>query len=265
LKKRARLILKNIIRQWPLKLAALSVAALPTIVHATWSVVAVDAETGEVGAAGATCWPSVAVIARVVSGKGAVVAQGLTSNEGRDQASRMLREGNPANSVVEAITSTTVDQSFVVIRQLRQYGVASLQSGKASVASFTGIFTSPSSGSREAVGVSVQGNILRSDAVLDKTLEDFQNTPKSCGLAVALLNALEAGAREGGDARCSTEQSALSAFLFLARPTDAANALTVRVVAPDQKPGEKNPVLMLREQLRNRMAEKSILPSDCSF
>jgi uncharacterized Ntn-hydrolase superfamily protein len=133
------------------------------------------------------------------------------------------------------------------------------------VASFTGNFTSQVRGSRESSGVTVQGNILASVDVLDKTLEHYLNTPKSCGLAVALLNALEAGAREGGDARCSMEQSALSAFLFVAKPNDAANALTIRVVAPDQQPGEKNAVLMLREQLRRRMAEKSILPSDCPF
>lgn len=248
-----------------LKCAMFCIAALPALSYATWSVVAVDPVTGDVGAAGATCYPAVAAIARIVPGKGAVVAQGLSSFEARDHAINMLREGNPAKSVVEAITSKTVDQSFIVVRQLRQYGVASLQADKATVASFTGFFTAQASGSREAAGVSVQGNMLASVDVLDKTLEQFVNTPKSCGLAVALLNAIEAGAREGGDARCAPEQSALSAFLFLAKPNDAANALTIRVVAPDQKPGEKNPVLMLREQLRNRMAEKSILPADCAF
>jgi uncharacterized Ntn-hydrolase superfamily protein len=103
-------------KQW-LKWAALSIAALPAFAYATWSIVAVDPETGEVGAAGATCWPSVAAIARIVPGKGAVVAQGLSSFEGRDYASKMLREGSPASAVVEAITSPTVDQSFAAIRR----------------------------------------------------------------------------------------------------------------------------------------------------
>lgn len=248
-----------------LKLGVFCIAALPTFSYATWSVVAVDPATGEIGVTGATCYPGVAAIARIVPGKGAVVAQGMSSFEARDHAVNMLRDGNSAESVVDAITSKTVDPSFIAVRHLRQYGIASLQSGKASVASFTGLLTSPAGGSREELGVSVQGNMLASLDVLDKTLEHFVKTPKACGLAVALLNAIEAGSREGGDARCAVEQSALSAFLFLAKPNDAANAQTIRVVAPDQKPGEKNPVLLLRELLRKRMAENSILPTDCSF
>jgi uncharacterized Ntn-hydrolase superfamily protein len=198
-----------------------------------------------------------------VPGKGAVVAQGLSSFEGRDHASNMLRQGGSASSIIEAITSSEVDQSFFLIRQLRQYGVASLHDGTVSVASFTGGLTWRVRGSREAVGVTAQGNVLASASVLDKTLEHYVNSPKSCGLAIALLNALEAGAREGGDSRCSMQQSALSAFLFVAKPNDAANAPTVRVIAPDQKPGGDNPVLMLRERLLARMKETSTLPQDC--
>jgi uncharacterized Ntn-hydrolase superfamily protein len=241
------------------------VALLPYVASATWSIVAVDPQTGEVGAAGATCGPDVAVIVRVVPGKGAVVAQGMTSDEGRDHASKMLREGSGANAVIEAITSTRVDQNMALIRHTRQYGVIALQEGTPTTASFTGSFTSRARGAREAAGVSVQGNILASTDVLDKTLAHYLSTPKSCGLAVALLNALEAGALEGGDARCSMEQSALSAFLVVAKPSDAANAPTIRVIAPNQQFGGKNPVLMLRERLRNRMIEKSMLSRDCAF
>lgn len=251
-------------KQW-LTCFAFLFAALPMSSWATWSVVAVDTQTGEVGAAGATCWPDVAVIARLVPGKGAVVAQGLTSDEGRDLASKMLREGSTAQAIIDKITSEQVDKSYFLGRALRQYGVAALAPSGPATASYTGFFTSVARGVREAPGVSVQGNMLASEDVLDKSLEQYLKTPKSCGLAVALLNALEAGAREGGDARCSAEQSALSAFLIVAKPNDAANAPTIRVVAPNQLVGKANPVMMLREQLRKRMAEKSVLPDECSF
>jgi uncharacterized Ntn-hydrolase superfamily protein len=251
-------------KQWLTRVAFLF-AVLPMCSWATWSVVAVDPQTGEVGAAGATCWPDVAVIARLVPGKGVVVAQGLTSDEGRDHASKMLRAGSAAQAVIEEITSKQVEKSFVLGRPLRQYGVAALQPGGSTTASFTGFFTTPAKGVREAPGVSVQGNMLASEDVLDRALEQHLKTPKSCGLAIALLNALEAGAREGGDARCSTEQSALSAFLFVAKPNDAANAPTIRVIAPNQLAGQANPVMLLREQLRKRLTEKSMLPDGCSF
>jgi uncharacterized Ntn-hydrolase superfamily protein len=127
------------------------------------------------------------------------------------------------------------------------------------------MFTQGAGGSRESEGVSVQGNILESGRVLDRTLEHFVKTPKSCGMAVALLNALEAGAREGGDSRCSAEQSALSAFLMVAKQNDSADALTIRLTAPIQQPGEGNPVLMLRQQLRDHFAKQSIALQDCAI
>jgi uncharacterized Ntn-hydrolase superfamily protein len=244
---------------------ALLFAALPMCSWATWSVVAVDPQTGEVGAAGATCWPDVAVIARLVPGKGAVVAQGLTSNEGRDHANKMLLEGHAAQAIIDEITSKPVEKSPVLGRSLRQYGVAALQPSGPTTASFTGFFTSVARGVREATGVSVQGNMLASEDVLDKSLEHYLKTPKSCGLAIALLNAMEAGAREGGDSRCSTEQSALSAFLFVAKPSDAPNTPTIRVIAPNQLAGKANPVMMLREQLRKSLTTQSMLPEGCAF
>ncbi len=245
-----------------LALSLFAVVATSPVAHATWSVVAVDPSTGQVGAAGASCYPGVDTIARIVPGQGVVVAQGLTSNPGRDYAFGMLQEGNSANAVVDMIRSGRVDRSFFLTRQLRQYGVASLHGGEATVASSTGIFTRGARGSREAAGVSVQGNILASESVLDQTLEHFVNTPRSDGMAVALLNALEAGAREGGDKRCSAEQSALSAFLIVAQPGDSADAPTIRLIAPNQPRGGANPVLMLREQLREHLAEQSISLDD---
>jgi uncharacterized Ntn-hydrolase superfamily protein len=232
-----------------------AIVAMPSVAHATWSVVAVDPSTGQVGAAGASCYPGVDTIVRIVPGQGVVVAQGLTSDDGRDHAARMLQEGDSASVVVDMIRSGRVDRSFFLTRQLRQYGVASLHGGEASVASSTGFFTSGARGSRQAAGVSVQGNILASEDVLDRTLEQFVNTPRSDGMAVALLNALEAGAHEGGDKRCSAEQSALSAFLIVAQPGDSADAPTIRLIAPNQQRGGANPVLMLREQLRDHFAE----------
>jgi uncharacterized Ntn-hydrolase superfamily protein len=246
-----------------LALGLLALVAPLSVAHATWSVVAVDPATGEVGVAGASCYPGVDSIVGLVPGKGVVVAQGLTSNEARDHAATMLQAGSSAQAVVDMIKSSRVDKGFIVVRQLRQYGVASLHDGKASVAHSTGMFTSGARGSREAAGVSVQGNVLVSEAVLDETLGHFVNTPTSCGMAVALLNALEAGAREGGDSRCPAEQSALSAFLIVAKPGDSATAPSIRLIAPNQPRGGANPVMMLREKMRTQLAEQSISPEGC--
>ncbi len=246
-------------------LALFAVAAPLSVAHATWSVVAVDPVTGQVGTAGASCYPGVATIARIVPGKGAVVAQGLTSYPARDHAAKMLLEGNTANAIVDMIQSSKVDKSNFVTRQLRQNGVASLQGGVATVASSTGRLTRGVTGSRAATNVSVQGNSLVNERVLDKTLEQFVNTPASCGMAIALLNAMEAGAREGGDSRCPAEQSALSAFLVVAQPSDTAGASSIRLITPNQPRGGANPVMMLRQQLRDRLAQEPNLIRDCGL
>jgi uncharacterized Ntn-hydrolase superfamily protein len=248
-----------------LALILLAATAPLSVAHATWSVVAVDPRTGEVGAAGASCYVGVDTITRLVPGKGVVVAQGLTSYDGRNHAAKMLQEGRSASAVVNMIRSSKVDKGFIVTRELRQYGVASLHQGEASVASYTGKFTGSARGSRQAAGVSVQGNILASEAVLDKALEHFVKTPKSCSIAVALLNALEAGAREGGDSRCSAEQSALSAFLIVAQPGDKPEAPTIRLISPNEQRGGANPVLLLRQKLRDRFAQQSTADHDCAL
>jgi uncharacterized Ntn-hydrolase superfamily protein len=181
-----------------------------------------------------------------VLGKGTVDAQGLTSHEGRVHAHNVLSQGSPASSIIEAVTPCDVDQGSFIARQLRQYGVVSLQVEAVSVAGWTGGRVWPLPGTCEAAGARVPGNSLASGSVLGKALEHHACTPKACGLAVALLHALGAGVREGGDSTCSALQSALWAFLVVAKPEDAANAQKVRLIAPDQQAGASNPALLLR-------------------
>ena len=234
--------------------AIASALALATPAAATWSIVAVDPATREVGIAGASCFPGSVVIAGVVPGRGAVAAQGLTSVAARDRAVALLREGVAPAAIVTTIRATAVDDAWAPMRWLRQYGVASLVGAATATAAYTGPLALPWRGDRPGRGVSVQGNVLRSPAVLDRALAAFTATPERCGLASALLRGLAAGGAEGGDRRCSREQTALSAFLVVARDGDEADAPQLRLVTPDQEPGGANPVELLRELLRTRGA-----------
>jgi hypothetical protein len=76
---------------------------------------------------------------------------------------------------------------------------------------------------------------------------------------------MEAGARDGGDSRCPAEQSALSAFLVVAQPGDTQGASSICLIAPNQERGGANPVLMLRQQLRDRLAQDPNLLRDCGL
>lgn len=240
----------------------LVVAPGPT--SATWSIVAVDARTREVGIAAATCYPGSHTIAGVVPGRGVVSAQGLTSLPARDRAVELLLEGAPATVILESITSPAVDDDWFFKRWLRQYGVASLAEPQSFAQAYTGPLALPRRGDRQGPGVSVQGNVLRS-GVLEHAFSGFTSTRTQCGLAGSLLVGLEAGAAAGGDRRCSKEQTALSAFLIVARPDDPVGSPFLRLVAPDQEKGGDNPVALLRELFRTSTSASGSLPAACGY
>lgn len=220
----------------------LACAAAPAA-RATWSIVAVDPSTREVGVAGASCHPDVQVIGRVVPGKGAVAAQAVSNLDGRDRAAERLAEGARPDEILAELTRRRFDGWQLPLHRFRQYGIAALG---APPASYTGAWTFPWRGAAQADGVTVQGNLLRGPAVVREALAAFEESGFRCALGERLLRALEAGGVAGGDRRCSAEQTALSAFLIVARPGDLEDAPTVRLVVPARQRGGPNPVEQLR-------------------
>lgn len=239
----------------------------------TWSIVAVDVDAGEIGVALATCvrvgfslqaapvagslddtermlyrvWTDNGQIelARLLPGHGVIVAQAAVDPENAerlDRAAASLLAGASAQDVIASATSTSVDPSF----QTRQYGVAALLH---EAASFTGSETDAWSGAASDQFASVQGNILVGPEVVAKGLEAFQQTAKlpDSSLSDRLVTALEAGSMQGGDERCPREQTALTAFVAVARSSDQGDELSLWLTVPVQRVGEQNPVTLLRQ------------------
>ena len=240
----------------------------------TWSIVAVDADGGEVGVALATCVAddfrlSQSVVggsgsdagrtvyqvyidifllgnvelARLLPGHGAIVAQAQVDSQNStriDRAANRLLAGASAQDAVAAATSG--DASM----QTRQYGVATLAHGEAN---FTGDENSDWAGGVSGPSVSAQGNILVGPTVVSAPVEAFQEAMQLPGavLSDGLVAALEAGAMEGGDNRCPREQTAQSAFLAVARTSDQGDTLSRWLTVPPQSIGEENPVVLLRQ------------------
>jgi len=206
---------------------------------ATWSIVAVDARTREVGSAGASCTPYVAGIVALAPGRGAIVAQAMSNAAARRRGAQLLADGGSPSAIVAAISHPAFDDTF----REQQYGVAALDFFDRPAA-FTGTRTHPEAGHLLAPGVSVQGNILADREVLTATMTAFE---RSAGrpLAERLLLALEAGAARGGDRRCGA-QTAHSAYLVVARPDDAPRQPGLRLIIPGQDEGGPNPVHLLR-------------------
>lgn len=185
--------------------------------HATWSVAAVDEETGEVGVAVASCVGfEVSVVPVLVPGVGAAASQADISELSGDRLVESLESGASASEVVEAVVAA--DEA----PEDRQFGVVVLGGGGAG---WTGSDTFDVALDRRGAGelVSAQGNILVSEDVVSAAIAAFDAS--SGELADRLVEALVAGADEGGDSRCG-DQAATSAALIVARPGDASYANT---------------------------------------
>jgi len=171
---------------------------------ATYSIVAVDTESGQVGGAGTSCVGdalSVSEIYGSVPGAGVLVAQAAINRAGRDRAVELLTERMSASAIMADITA----EDFDPLSAIRQYAVIDSQGN---AAGFTGTSTMPYANDVQGTSgefvYSVQGNILTSAAVLDQAASAFEMS--GCDLADKLMLALEAGADDGeGDSRCTPD------------------------------------------------------------
>ena len=216
----------------------------PGQVFATWSIVAADPITGEVGGAVATCTPWASYVIGIVPGKGIIVTQAASNKDARKRGEFLIGRGESATKVVHSITNPEFDHSHAE----QQHGVVVLSTEDSS-AGYTGASTAPFTGDIQDDNVSVQGNILVGPEVLSATLNAFLVSGRvlSYSLADRLLIALEAGASEGGDRRCG-KQTAISAYLVVSRPKDMPGAPALRIVAPVQYKGGENAVKILRQE-----------------
>ena len=209
----------------------------PGTASATWSIVAVDELTREVGIAVASCIGGVEITAGIVPDKGVVTAQAMSHLPGRDEAVGLLASGASPAAVLRRITSEDFDPgsrfSWFSGLQTRQYGVAALGFDGQAV-SFTGSRTIPWSGAQQGRGVAAQGNMLRGPEVVEAAMSRFETEVPGCRrpLSDRLVAALAAGAAAGGDRRCEKSLSALSAYLEVARPGDEPGASTLRILVP---------------------------------
>jgi uncharacterized Ntn-hydrolase superfamily protein len=225
----------------PTALALLVVAATPA--HATYSIVATDSASRQVGGAVTSCVGtlSVSIVYGSVPGKGAVHAQAQLGGPGKNAAVMQLGMDVDPTAIIASITSTAFDGNA----QRRQYGIVDLMGRSAG---FTGTQALAFADDRQAtVGTytySVQGNILTSVAVLDQTAAAF---PTGCDLADRLMLALEAGAMNGeGDSRCTSGGiPSDSAFIEVDREGEAAGTY-LRLDVTDTAP--QNPLVLLRAQ-----------------
>ncbi len=229
----------------------LVIVTLASPAEATWSIVAADAESDEVGAVIASCVP-VEILGRVEEPLVPIVvipgvAIGVTQAQMNLDAPAHMRELVAAGATPDEIIDELTSPSFDEMASLRQHAIVRLPS---EVAAATGSDNAPEAIDQVADGVSVQGNLLVSRAVVDETMAAFLVADaNNADLALALVDGLVAGSEAGGDRRCG-EQTALFAQLVVARAGDDPSApSTLLTVSVDQGDGQ-NPVTLLAAAFR---------------
>ncbi len=226
----------------------LLITALPA--GATWSIVGVDPETGQVGVAVASCVPLDLLdrtggfdLIALAPGKGAGISQALYIPAARDEIERLLIEGEDPDAILAAVTNTNFDGAPAD----RQHGVAAMDG---SAAGYTGSENSLVALDRQETNVSVQGNILVSEDVVNDAIDAFV-LDGNRSLAERLVAALEAGSTAGGDARCG-DQTALFAHVSVIDRDGSRSAPNVVDLTASAKRGDgQNPVTELASMYRS--------------
>ncbi len=216
--------------------------------YATWSIIAVDRTTGEIGIAGASCTFDVSGIASIVPEKGAIVVQAASNYFARMKAVElMMADANP-NEILNVLKNKDFDP------EKQQYAFISLSEGAKPIV-YSGEEITNWSGFKIATDVAVQGNILVDENVISSAFEAFQGS-EGKSLNERLMLALEAGASAGGDKRCG-KQHARSAFLMVYDPkTKSINKLSVFGINKDGKPA----VSLLKKKFEKSMSYHPSIP-----
>jgi uncharacterized Ntn-hydrolase superfamily protein len=158
----------------------------------TWSIIARDKETGCFGIAVATkFFAAGARVPFIAAAVGAVATQALVNLFYGTNGLRFLREGLPADAVVQALISADPG------REHRQVHV--MDAG-GRVAAHTGAACIDWSGHIHGDGFSIAGNMLAGPRVLDDTAAAYLANDAS-PFPRRLIAAMQAGEAAGGDKR----------------------------------------------------------------
>jgi uncharacterized Ntn-hydrolase superfamily protein len=157
----------------------------------TYSIVAREPETGQLGVAVQTRYFAVgAVVPWAEPGVGAVATQSFAEPSYGPLGLARMRDGAGAGEALDALIHEDAGEA------LRQVAMADARGG---VAVHTGARCVAEAGSATADGVSAQANMMERDTVWGAMIEAYSSA--SGDLAYRLMAALRAAEAEGGDMR----------------------------------------------------------------
>lgn len=224
----------------------------------TFSIIAVDPNTGEVGAAGATCLFNqddgiIDIISSIIPGKGGILSQAyvcvpnINLQNGIDQ----MNNGLSPDEIIDWLVEN--DQCNALSFYYRQYGIVDFdENGNVRTAGYTGTFADNYKEDRQGDTYSIQGNILLDQSVIDNMENNFNNTEGS--LADKLMSAMQGANFAGADSRCLDEgTSSATAFLVVYQPDDIVGQPSLELNVGSQQPGVE-PINILQDMFDNYLS-----------
>ena len=223
-----------------------------SLCFSTFSIIAVDENTNEVGSAGGSCIANSIIISDIHPGVGAIHTQSYWNSSNQIYASDLMEQGFSPSEIMELLENNDIQNN----PGIRQYGAVDLfrennygylyenecneiegaqwygqingQIGLCAdppigrSASFTGESCLNWKGHINGINYAIQGNILLNESVIDNIEEAFLSENGS--LDQKLMAALQGGKIPGADSRCLDEGiSTLSAFIRVAKDSDEDN------------------------------------------
>ncbi len=210
---------------------------------ATFSIVAIDPNTGEMGIAVASRYFSVgAVVPWAEAGVGAVATQASVNVGYGPRALELLKGGLTAQQVMDRL----FEEDTFPGKGGRQIAIVDR---RGNIAVFTGSDAQDWRGHKKGATYSAQGNILAGPQVVDAMSEAFENTKGE--LTERLYAALKAGDAAGGDRRGRQSASILVVGKGLGRNTNNDRYAYVNVDDHTDPMGELRRLLDIQLGINN--------------
>lgn len=224
-------------------LTALLLLTAKSIAQDTFSIVALDTITGEIGSAGASCLDNIQfpgsngaiIISDILPGRGAIHTQSYWNATNQANARLRMEEGLSSEEIVLWLKANDAQGGFGWVN--RQYGVVDFDpQGHPRSAALTGSGCLDWKGHKLGANYAIQGNILLGAEILDSMEARF--LAATGPLSDRLMACLQGANVPGADSRClQNGTSSLSAFVRVAKPGDTEDSLSLDLNVPSLPTG----------------------------
>ena len=200
----------------------------------TYSIVALDAETGQLGVAVQSHWFSVGtVVPWAKAGVGAVATQSIAEPSYGPKGLALMEQGIPADEALQSLLAKDIGKNVRQVAMVDAQGNVGVHTGSRCISHASHL---------TGKNYSVQANIMAKSTVPSAMVQAFESTTGD--LAERMLAALDAAEAEGGDLR-----GRQSAAMLVVSGEPTGDPWTDRIVDLDVADHE-NPLIELRRLYR---------------